>query len=172
MTSSSLDNIRHVASQTIASLDSIVFPTLPTDYRVRDSDEPEDRSGRCCARVWNGGMGGQCSRPGGFVWIVAQRTAPEQKFCAQHHNKMITFQDTMVNVCKVSAPDPNPLYAHIGGVRVPKWRLGFIGQEVPMKEMVTEESGWRQNGVERGKVKIGQVYPMNKTAGKWKAEVE
>jgi hypothetical protein len=34
MTSSSLANIRHVASQTTDTLDSIVFPTLPTDYRV------------------------------------------------------------------------------------------------------------------------------------------
>jgi hypothetical protein len=38
MTSSTLANIRHVASQTIASLDSIVFPTLPTDYQEGEKD--------------------------------------------------------------------------------------------------------------------------------------
>ena len=34
MTSSPLANIRHVASQTTDALASIVYPTLPTDYRV------------------------------------------------------------------------------------------------------------------------------------------
>ena len=40
----------------------IVFESLPNEKQYVDRSLFEGKQDRCCARVWNGGYGGQCSR--------------------------------------------------------------------------------------------------------------
>ena len=67
--------------------------------------------------------------------------------------------------------DEDPLYVVIGGERIPKYRFGYIGDEIPQSEVVTGVSGWGAARVGKT-LHIGTLYPMNKTAGKWKSNAE
>jgi len=99
---------------------------------VVSDEERNVRDDKCLCRVWRGGKGGGCCGKA----TVGYADSTEPMFCKQHAEKVSTItqmaEDGEIDCVEC---DEAPLYVLMDGQQIPKWRLGFIGDALPQKEI-------------------------------------
>ena len=92
----------------------------------------DNRAEKCCCRTWGAGKGAPCSRKIGDEELL---------MCKQHAQYVRCFNDMVESgECGVIDGDicADPLYVRKDGELLPKWRMGYWGDDVPHRELVTQ----------------------------------
>lgn len=90
----------------------IVFESLPNEKQYVDRSLFEGKQDRCCARVWNGGYGGQCSRK-----------QKRNELCQKHQDIIIQQGELWLGYITEKRPE-NPIYKGPSNDKhmIKKWR--------------------------------------------------